>query len=258
VTAFAQADGFFSVPANTETVASGTAVTVQLIGAGMEPADLTVIGSQCVGLDRLIGLLERQGVRVKSLSVGSSGGLAAAKRGECDLAGIHLMDPATGVYNSPYLTPGLTLLPGYGRMQGVVFRLDNPKFQHCRTVGDIMAVAAADQDCLIVNRNAGSGTRILIDRLLGDIRPAGYMHQAKSHNAVAVAIAQGRADWGVAIETVARQYGLGFIPLQPEHYDFIIPERRAERPAVQQFAELLRSDIGQQALRELGFEPALK
>jgi putative molybdopterin biosynthesis protein len=131
VTAFSQADGFFAVPANTETVAAGTEVTVRLIGSGLEAADLVVIGSHCVGLDRLIGLLERQGVRVKSLAVGSAGGLVAAKRVECDLAGIHLMDSASGVYNTPYLTEGLTLLPGYGRMQGVVFRHDNPRFQGC-------------------------------------------------------------------------------------------------------------------------------
>jgi putative molybdopterin biosynthesis protein len=260
VTAFAQADGFFAVPANTETVAAGTEVTVRLIGAGLEPADLVIIGSNCVGLDRLIGVLESEGVRVKSLAVGSSGGLVAAKRGECDLAGIHLMDPATGVYNTPYLVDGLTLVPGYGRMQGVVFRTDNPRFRDCRTVAEAMKAAIADPDCLMVNRNAGSGTRILLDRLLdrllGGARPAGYMHQAKSHNAVAVAVAQDRADWGVAIDTVARQYGLGFLPLQPERYDFVIPASRADRPAVRRFVNLLRGETGQRILRELGFDPS--
>jgi putative molybdopterin biosynthesis protein len=256
VTAFSQADGFFAVPANTETVAAGTPVTVQLIGAGLEPADLVVIGSHCVGLDRLIGLLEAEGLRVKSLAVGSSGGLAAAKRGECDLAGIHLMDPDTGTYNTPYLTPALTLVPGYGRMQGAVFRTDNPKFRLSRSVADVVAVASADPDCLMVNRNAGSGTRILIDRLLGNARPAGYMHQAKSHNAVAAAVAQHRADWGLAIDTVAREYGLGFLPLQAEQYDFVVPLARRERAPVQRFVALLQSDAGQQLLRELGFAPS--
>ncbi len=255
VTAFSQADGFFAVPANTETVAAGTEVCVRLIGSGLEAADLVVIGSHCVGLDRLIGVLERQGVRVKSLAVGSAGGLVAAKRGECDLAGIHLMDPESGVYNKPYLTDGLTLLPGYGRMQGVVFRRDNPRFQHCQTVAEAMDAAAADPDCLMVNRNAGSGTRVLIDRLLRGARPAGYLHQAKSHNAVAVAVAQDRADWGMAIDTVARQYGLGFLPVQAERYDFVIPASRADRPAVRRFVELLRGETGQRLLRELGFDP---
>jgi putative molybdopterin biosynthesis protein len=256
VTAFSQADGFFAVPANTETVAAGTPLSVQLISAGLEPADLVIIGSHCVGLDRLIGLLEADGLRVKSLAVGSSGGLAAAKRGECDLAGIHLMDPETGIYNVPYLTPALTLVPGYGRMQGAVFRTDNPKFHLCRSVSDVVAVASADPDCLMVNRNAGSGTRILIDRLLGDARPAGYMHQARSHNAVAAAVAQQRADWGLAIDTVAREYGLGFLPLQAEQYDFIVPLARREHPPVQRFVALLESDAGQRLLRALGFTPS--
>ena len=256
VTAFAQADGFFAVPANVETVDAGTEVTVRLIGAGLEPADLVIIGSHCVGLDRLIGLLEIQGMRVKSLAVGSSGGLAAAKRGECDLAGIHLMDPQSGIYNVPYLTEGLTLLPGYVRMQGVIFRNDNPRFQGCCTAAQAVAAALADPDCLLVNRNAGSGTRILIDRLLAGAKPAGYAHQAKSHNGVAVAVAQDRADWGVAIATVAKQYGLGFLPLQPERYDFVVPAARASRPATRRFAALLQSQVGQRALRDLGFDPS--
>ena len=97
------------------------------------------------------------------------------------------------------------------------------------------AAALADPACLMVNRNAGAGTRILIDRLLGGARPAGYANQPKSHNAVAAAVAQGRADWGVAIEPVAKLYGLGFLPIAPEHYDFLLVESRRERPAVQAF-----------------------
>ena len=254
VTAFAQADGFFAVPAQTEALMAGSEVMVRLIGASVAPADLVVIGSHCVGLDRLIGLLEGEGLRVKSLAVGSSAGLAAARRGECDLAGIHLMDPASGIYNTPYLTGGLSLLPGYRRMQGVVFRLDDARFAACGTAADAVGVAVADPACMMVNRNAGSGTRILIDRLLGGGRPAGYAHQAKSHNGVAVAVTQGRADWGVAIETVAWQYGLGFHPLQPERYDFIVPDARAAGPGVERFAALLVSPAGRAALSALGFD----
>jgi putative molybdopterin biosynthesis protein len=107
---------------------------------------------------------------------------------------------------------------------------------------------------MMVNRNAGSGTRILIDRLLGGIRPAGYSHQAKSHNGVAVAVMQNRADWGLAIDTVAREYGLGFLPLQPESYDFVLPDARSNRSGVRRFAELLRSSTGRLMLAELGFQ----
>ena len=254
VTSFAQADGFFEVPALGESVEGGAQVQIRLIGAALLLADLVVIGSQCVGLDVLIGLLEREGVSVKSLAVGSLGGLAAAKRGECDIAGVHLMDPDSGAYNTPYLTDGLTLVTGYGRLQGVLFRPDDARLRGCGGAEEAMGVALADTGMLMVNRNAGSGTRILIDRMLRGVRPPGYTAQTKSHNAVAAAVAQGRADWGVAIETVARAYGLGFLPLQAEQYDFIVPTARLEQPAVGRFVALLGSPEARAALQDLGFD----
>ena len=105
----------------------------------------------------------------------------------------------------------------------------------------------------MVNRNAGSGTRILTDRLLAGARPPGYWSQPKSHNAVAVAVAQGRADWGIAIDTVARQYGLAFIPAQDEHYDFVMPRARLDRPAVQHFLAVLADRAVRAELSALGF-----
>ena len=254
VTSFAQADGFFAVPAGVESVAAGTPVQVQLIGEGVPAADLVVIGSQCAGLDLLIGLLDAEGFTTKSLAVGSMGGLAAAARGECDAAGIHLMDPATGEYNTPYVTGAMVLVPGYGRLQGVVFRLGDPRFEG-KTAGSAVAAALADPGILMMNRNAGSGTRVLVDRLLAGARPPGYAAQARSHNAVAAAVAQGRSDWGVAIRTVARDYGLGFLPLQDERYDLVVPRSRLDRPAVQRLVALLRAPATRAALRARGFDP---
>ncbi len=256
VTSFTQADGFFAIPAMTESVASGSDVRVQLIGAAREPAELVVIGSHCVGLDYLVGELARTGMRVKLLNVGSNGGLAAARRGECDIAPIHLMDPATGTYNTPFLAPGMELLRGYGRMQGVVFRPSDARF--VGTLESALAAALADPACVMINRNPGSGTRILIDQLLGSARPPGHAAQAKSHNAVAAAVAQGRADWGVAIATVAARYGLGFLPMQAEFYDFAIPTGRMARPEVQRFADLLARPQTQAALAQMGFTPTRK
>src|SRR5205814_2099219 len=107
--------------------------------------------------------------------------------------------------------------PGYRRMQGIVFHRGDPRFEG-QTVADAVARALADPECVLVNRNAGSGTRVLIDRLLGSARPPGYFTEPRSHNAVAAAVIQGRADWGVAISTVAAATGLGvplgFLPLQ--------------------------------------------
>jgi putative molybdopterin biosynthesis protein len=251
VTAFGQADGFIAIGAQTESVAAGTPVEVQLIG-GAHLADLVVIGSHCIGLDVLIDRLHAEGIKVKALNVGSMGGLAAAKRGECDIAPIHLMDPETGEYNRPFLTPALELVPGYRRLQGIVYRQGDPRFAG-RSLEDAIAAALTAPDCLMVNRNAGSGTRILIDRLLAGSKPPGYWLQPKSHNAVAAAVAQRRADWGVAIESVARQYGLDFIPLQDEHYDFIVPKTRLGRPPVAKFCALLADPAVREALAGLGF-----
>lgn len=252
VTTFSAADGFITIGQHTEILDAGAPVQVQLLGHGLEPADLILIGSHCVGLDWLAGRLSRQGLRLKAMNVGSTGGLMAARRGECDIAGIHLMDPATGIYNQSFMTEGLALVPGYGRMQGLVFRRGDVRFEG-RDANEAIASACAAPQCAMVNRNAGSGTRVLIDRLLGAARPAGYGVQTKSHNAVAAAVAQGRADWGIAIDTVARQYGLGFIAVQEERYDFAVPRQRLERPAVQAFLALLQSPAARQGLSDLGF-----
>ena len=88
------------------------------------------------------------------------------------------------------------------------------------------------------------------------LRPPGHLTEARSHNAVAAAVAQGRADWGVAIVTVARDAGLGFLPLQEEQYDFVLPRSRQDRPAVQAFRELLGRHETREALAALGFQPS--
>ena len=251
VTAFSQADGFIAIGQHVESVPAGTPVDVQLIGEE-HLADLVVIGSHCLGLDVLIGRLQSEGVSVKALNIGSTGGLAAAKRGECDIAPIHLLDPKSGEYNRPFLTPELELVAGYRRLQGIIFHKGDRRFEG-RSLDEAIAAALATPDCLMVNRNAGSGTRILTDRLLNGTRPPGYWSQPKSHNAVAVAVAQNRADWGIAIETVARQYGLGFIPAQDEHYDFVVPKTRLDNPAVQHFRATLTNLSVRQALAALGF-----
>jgi putative molybdopterin biosynthesis protein len=252
VTAFSYADGFVTIGQHEEIVTADTPVVVQLLGEGVEPAELVAIGSHCVGLDFLLGELQARGMAAKALHVGSQGGLTAARRGECDIAGIHLMDPASGIYNRPLLDESLQLIAGYRRMQGIVFRPGDPRFDGCDAVTAV-ANALADPQCTLVNRNPGSGTRILVDRLLDGKQPVGYGVQTKSHNAVAAAVAQGRADWGLAIDTVAKQYALGFISVQEEHYDFAVPKVRLGRPAVQAFKALLAEPAVRARLRELGF-----
>jgi len=134
-----------------------------------------------------------------------------------------------------------------------VFRAGDARFEGLKAE-QAATEASADPACLFINRNAGSGTRILIDGLLKGCQPSGYSNQANTHNAVAAAVAQGRADWGVAIRTVAQQYGLGFLPLRAEHYDFVIPKNRALRPPVVRFLALLQDPEVRASLQQLGFE----
>ncbi len=92
----------------------------------------------------------------------------------------------------------------------------------------------------MVNRNKGSGTRVLIDQLLKGAKPPGYAVQPRNHNAVAAAVVQHRADWGMTLDTIARNAGLGFLPVRAEQFDFIVPKSRAHRPGVIAFRELLK------------------
>ncbi|HWV41000.1 molybdopterin biosynthesis protein [Pseudorhodoplanes sp.] len=255
VTAFSQADGFIEIDALASAIDAETTTDVTLISADVRVPDLVIMGSHDVALDVVVGALADRGFYARVIAVGSLGGVAAARRGECDIAPVHLIDPQTGQYNTHLVEPGLSLLKGWERSQGFLYRKGDPRFEG-KTASDAMAAALADPSCLMVNRNAGSGTRVLMDERLKGARPPGYTNQPKSHNAVAAAIAQGRADWGFAIEPVARLYGLGFIPVAPEEYDFIMVENWRDRPAVKAFRDVLRDEATRNRIRSLGMKPA--
>jgi putative molybdopterin biosynthesis protein len=231
VTTFSRADGFYAIPAADERVDGGDSVTVTLLGP-LRLADLVVIGSHCTGLDVLLSELRRRGFTSKVVAAGSQAGLEAAQRGECDVAGIHLLDAETDIWNEPFLTEGLRLVRGYGRRQGVVSR-------------------DGKEEGRLVNRNRASGTRILIDRLLEGRRPDGYEMEVRSHQAVAAAVLSGRADWGVCIENVARDLSFRF--LAEERFDFVVPDARRDRPAVRALIEILEDAATRARLAEEGF-----
>ncbi len=231
VTTFSRADGLYAIPEEVERLEAGEKVRVTLLGP-RTPPDVVVIGSHCTGLDLILSLLRRRGFTSKVIAVGSTAGLGAVARGECDVAGVHLFDEATGTYNEPFVRPGLFLARGYGRRQGVVSR-------------------DGREDGRLVNRNRGSGTRVLVDRLLQGRKPDGYDFEVRSHQAVAAAVVSGRADWGVCIENVAR--GLRFRFLAEERFDFAITEARRARPAVRAFLEVLANPATRAALAAEGF-----
>jgi putative molybdopterin biosynthesis protein len=255
VTSFSQADGFISIDALASALDADTETTVTLIGSAIRAPDLVIMGSHDIALDVVVGALSEEGFSARVLAVGSQGGVAAAQRGECDIAPVHLVDPDTGKYNVHLSAPGLRLVPGWQRMQGVIFRKGDERFEG-RSLADALKAALADPSCLMVNRNAGAGTRVLIDKLLEGARPPGYTNQPKTHNAVAAAIEQERADWGVGIEPVAKLYQLGFIPVAPEQYDFLVVERRSDRPAVKAFLAALRDDKTRAQIVARGMTPS--
>jgi len=258
VTTFARADGFFAVPEAREQVDAGEEVEVTLLGREVEPAELLVVGSHCTGLDLVLSRLPRAH-RVKVVACGSRGGIDAAAQGACDLAPIHLLDPATGRWNVPFAPPGTRVETGYARNQGLAFRLADAGDFEEGSVEEAFRRAAREGRRL-ANRNLASGTRVLIDGLLSPpgepaLSPPGSETGYRTHTAVAAAIAQGRADFGICLEQAARGAGLGFRAWRAEHYDFLVPEERASRPAVVRFFETLRAPETREALRAAGFLP---
>jgi molybdopterin molybdotransferase/putative molybdopterin biosynthesis protein len=238
VTAFSQADGFFAIGPMSDALAAGSTVTVRLLTKRLRFPELVIMGSHCVGLDAVVSMLIEQSMSVRILALGSLGGLAALKRGECDIAPIHLLEPESGVYNLPFLSEDMRLIKGWRRMQGLVFRPGDQRFEG-KTPEQAVAAALADPDCIMVNRNQGAGTRVLIDRLLDGARPAGYWNQPRSHNAVVASVAQRRTDWGVAIKQVADELQLSFIPLAEEHYDFAVRKNPRDAQALASFEAML-------------------
>jgi putative molybdopterin biosynthesis protein len=252
ISAFAQADGFVAISALSDHLPAGTEKEVTLFSPEIRIPDLVVAGSHCVGLDPVIDAVIARGFATRILALGSTGGLAAIRRGECDVAPIHLLHPESGTWNAPFLDDGLELMKGWRRLQGIVFRPGDARFEG-RDARDAVEAVLADPTAMMVNRNPGAGTRILLDGLLAGRRPDGWTNQPKSHNAVAAAVALGRADWGMAISSVARAYGLGFLPFADEHYDFAVVRARRARPAMRAFLEALPQPEVRARLAELGF-----
>jgi len=159
--------------------------------------------------------------------MGSSLALAALKRGDVHIAGIHLAEESSGAWKFPDLTRALgdmdVIVVAFAHWEeGFIVRPDNPK--KVRGIADIAKPAVR-----IVNRERGSGARRLLDRQLkaGGIEPArvkGYGDEVPSHLEVAGRIKSGLADAGIGVRCAAKICGLDFIPLQRERYDLVIPK----------------------------------
>ncbi len=255
VTTFSHADGFITIDRHQEILDKDAVVNVTLLGRQLPLADLVVIGSHCVGLDLILSTIQQTGIHSKLMTVGSTGGVEAVRRGECDIAGVHLLDSTGTAYNQHLLDDSLELIKGYKRTQGIIFRKDDPRFRD-KSLEALIRLVCNDPSIHMVNRNQGSGTRILIDQLLeGQTQlPTGYSFQSRSHHAVAASVEHGSADWGVAIQGVVSPV-LGFLPVADEEFDFILPAARRDKPAVTAFLHALKSSEIQEQLAKLGLQP---
>lgn len=258
LTSLVRADGWIIIPRSSEGLEAGSQVEVELRRprADLESA-VVVVGSHDVALDVLADFLRRSGsgASLTSAHVGSLGGLLALRRGEAHMAGVHLLDEATGEYNVPYVRQHLpdrttVLVTLAGRSQGLMVAPGNP-------LGISGITDLARPEVRFVNRQRGAGTRLLLDYELrrhgldaGAVQ--GYGRELYTHMAVAVAVATGAADAGMGILAAARAMGLEFVPLAWERFDLAIPEEHLSLPAVGEVLEVLERADFQSAVTELG------
>lgn len=253
-----QADAVLRVPRLGEGFPAGNKVRVELLRP-LAAIDKTVLclGSHDMALDLIDSFLRRAypGESLATGNLGSLGGLTSLRRREAHCAGMHLLDPETGVYNLPYVRrylPGeeVVLLHVVKRQQGLMVAKGNP-------LGLKSAADLARPGVRFVNRQAGAGTRIFLDYLLSreGIDPgqiSGYEREVFTHLAVAVAIAGGTADAGLGILAAARAFGLDFIPLGEEDYDLAIPLAQWETDRMRHLEEVLAEPEFQRSVEALG------
>lgn len=258
-----KADGLMIIPKNSEGVEAGEEVSVELMrDMGIIENTLVSIGSHDLIMDYIGDLMEKRGgssagpvFHLSSAHVGSMGGILALAREEAHLAPIHLLDEETGEYNTSYIEKYLAgknvrLIKGVKRQQGFMVAKGNPK--EIRTVRDL-----ARSEISFVNRQRGSGTRILTDYLLkkAGISPEqirGYDRDMMTHMAVAAAVKSGTADVGVGVFSAAAAMDLAFIPIGFEEYDFAVPEKYMGSEMLNCFLNVLKSTEFKKVLEELG------
>jgi molybdenum cofactor synthesis domain-containing protein len=258
ITSLTRADGILQIPQELEGMDVDVAVRVRLLRP-TEQLDQTLImiGSHDNTVDLLANEIKRIDSRIhlSSSNVGSLGGIMAVRRGQTHLAGSHLLDVETGGYNFSYIerylkgTP-VRLVQLAMRRQGLLLRPGNPK--GIRGLEDLPR-----PDVTYINRQRGSGTRILLDyhleqRGIGAEQIRGYDQEEFTHMAVAVNILSGRADTGMAVFSSARALGLDFIPVAEERYDLIIPEHSWTDPKMQLAMEIIVSNRFRRMVNDLG------
>lgn len=255
ITSLVRADGIVRIPSGVQGLQTGEEVTVQLYRSKDEiNRTIMVLGSHDLTIDLIAQQLATQSVRVTSANVGSLGGLIAIGRGEAHLAGSHLLDPESGEYNLKYIREYLpdlpvTVLALVEREQGLILQDGNPK-----GISELSDLGRGDIQ--FVNRQRGSGTRLLLDYHLDQlgvesVEIQGYDWEEYTHLTVAAAVASGRADCGLGVRGAAIALDLDFIPLFDERYDLVIPQVFFEAQLLEPLIELLNDPSFQELVDEI-------
>lgn len=252
ITTMVRADGILRIPAQVEGLNAGENVEVELLRRPEEiESAILATGSHDLSLAVLEDCLRRARpeVRIAATNVGSIAGLVALQRGEAHLAGCHLLDPQTGEYNLADVRRLLSrtavrVVNLVRRHQGLILRRGNPL--GIRGLEDL-----ARAEVRFVNRQAGAGTRVLLDHRIAKLglRPAdirGYEREEFTHMGVAVAVASSLADCGLGIQQAAVALGLDFLPIEVEDYDLVL----LEEFATSDLGELLLETIRSRAFRD--------
>ena len=258
VSSFMKADGILTIPQGLEGYESGAAVRVRLLRPVSELRNsLVVIGSHDPLLDELSDLMRAawSDASMSSTHVGSMGGIMSVKRREAHAAGTHLLDETTGRYNTAFIKKyfpngGVRLVECVLRSQGLMVATGNP-------LGLAAFKDIARSGLRYVNRQKGSGTRVLCDYLcksqgIDTAAVYGYEREEYTHTSVAALIAAGSADAGLGIFSAAKLYGLDFLPICDEQYDLLIPDYAWDTPMVHRLLETLKSDAFRVRLDALG------
>jgi putative molybdopterin biosynthesis protein len=256
ITTLTKADGILRIPARTEGIEQAALVEVELLRPA-EQIDRTivVIGSHDLTLDLLADELIPQGVFLSSSHVGSLGGLMALKNRTAHVAPSHLLDTETGEYNWSYIRKYIPEVPvrlfhGVMREQGFIVRKGNPK--SITSFEDLVR-----DDVTYINRQAGAGTRVLLDYNLDRLgldaaKIKGYEIEEFTHTTVAVAVLSGVADVGMGVLAAARALDLDFVPVATEQYDLVIPEEFLADEKIQVLLEVIKGDSFKSKVLALG------
>jgi putative molybdopterin biosynthesis protein len=258
ITSFTQADGFIRIPRQSEGLKANEKAYAELLQSEFTIENtIMAVGSHDNTLDILADQISQQypDIKLASSHVGSLGGLLALKRGTCHLAGSHLLDTEDGTYNISYIKKYLSHMSVrcmhlIMREQGLIIQWNNPK--NIKSIADLKR-----KDVQLINRQAGSGTRVLLDYLLQkhDMKPeeiSGYHTDEYTHMGVAVNILSGAADVGIGILSAAKALNLGFIPIVKEQYDLVIPDKYWETSLIQALVTVVCSQEFKERIQALG------